>query len=141
MELALKLHPHRAGAYAEIKKLYRKVGAGGIKVFVRGQRPNFDVRPVIQNGRTLVPVRAISEALGAKVDYDPNNRKVFINNGSINIELTVDDDSAVVNGRNVKLDQAATVVNGRTLVPLRFVSENFGARVDWDGETQTVTVE
>lgn len=110
-------------------------------MFVRGKRPNFDVRPVIANGRTLVPIRAISESLGAKVDYDPGEQKVFINNGTINVNLYLNDRNALVNGRRVVLDEPARLINGRTMVPLRFVSESLGAAVDYDPQTQLITIE
>lgn len=141
MELILKLAPDRKTAYGDLKKLYDKVGARDLKVFVRGRRPNFDVRPVIQNGRTLVPIRAISETMGAGVDFDAREQKVIINNGTINVNLYLNDRNATVNGRRVVLDEPARVMNGRTMVPLRFVSENLGAAVDYDPQTRTITVE
>ncbi|MGB9905146.1 MAG: copper amine oxidase N-terminal domain-containing protein [Desulfotomaculales bacterium] len=140
-ELILKLTPNRKAVYGDLKKMYGKAGARDLKVFVRGKRPNFDVRPVIANGRTLVPIRAISESLGAKVDYDPGEQKVFINNGTINVNLYLNDRNALVNGRRVVLDEPARVINGRTMVPLRFVSESLGAAVDYDPQTQMITIE
>ncbi|MFZ5643641.1 MAG: stalk domain-containing protein [Bacillota bacterium] len=141
MERALKASSNRSADYDNLKQLYKKTGSKGLKVFVRGQRPNFDVKPTVQSGRTMVPIRAISEAMGAKVNYDARQQKVMINNGGIDINLSVNNKSAIVNGKRVNLDAPAQVINGRTMVPLRFVSENLGAKVNWDGETETITVE
>lgn len=141
MERALNITPNRSAGYDNLKQLYKRIGNKGLKVFVKGQRPNFDVKPMVQNGRTMVPIRAISEAMGAKVNYDPKQQKVMINNGSIDMNLFINNKGAIVNGKKITLDEPARVVNGRTMVPLRFVSENMGANVKWDADTETVTVE
>jgi tetratricopeptide (TPR) repeat protein len=141
VELAMKLNPNRKAAYEDLKKLYKKAGIPGLKVFVRGQRPNFDVRPVIQNGRTLVPIRAISETMGAKVDFNAKQQMVIVNNGNINVNLYLNNKIALVNGKKVVLDEPAKVINKRTMIPLRFVSENLGAAVEYDPQSQTITVE
>jgi len=140
-KMLLKLSPDRAATYKNLTKLYSKAGQKGLKVFVKGKRPDFDVKPFVKNGRTMVPIRAISETMGAKVNYDARNQKVNIVNGNVNINLQVNKNSAVVNGRNVRLDAPVSVVNGRTMVPLRFVSENLGAKVNYDSQRETVTVE
>ncbi len=79
--------------------------------------------------------------MGARVNYDAKNQKVNIVNGGINVNLQINKNSAVVNGKNVKMDVPATVVNGRTMVPLRFVSESLGAKVNYDSQSETITVE
>ncbi len=140
-ERALKYSDNRAGDYANLKKLYNKAGEKGLKVFVKGQRPNFDVKPKVTNGRTMVPLRAISETMGAKVNYDSKLQRVNIVNGNINVNLYLNNKNAVVNGKKVLLDEPAGSVNGRTMVPLRFVSENLGANVVYDNQTETITVE
>lgn len=142
-ERVLKFSNNRNASYNNLKNLYKKTDAKGLKVFVRGQRPNFDAnaRPMIQNGRTLVPVRAITEAMGARVGYDEKQQKVMINNGTVDVNLFINNKGAIVNGKRVNLDEPARIVNGRTMVPLRFISENLGANVNWDGETETITVE
>ncbi len=96
--------------------------------------------PVIVDGRTLVPVRFISEALGAKVDWDGDTRTVTIELDGKTMKLVIDSTDADVAGANVALDVPAQIINDSTMVPIRFISENFGAKVDWDGDTQTVTV-
>ncbi len=101
-----------------------------IRIFVDGRAIQFtDAYPFIDsNNRTLVPVRVVSENLGMTVTWDPNARRVGINNTMF---LTIDSKYASVNGRTVEMDTKAIIVGGRTYVPLRFVSENFGVDVDW----------
>ena len=111
-----------------------------IAVKLNGKYMQFDVDPVLMNDRTMVPFRAIFEALGCNVSWDGDNE---IASGSRNghvVELTIDNNVASVNGNSVVLDQAATLLNGRTMVPLRFVSEALNAAVDWNDATQTVSI-
>jgi iron complex transport system substrate-binding protein len=114
--------------------------AAEVKVVVDGKALSMDVKPVIENDRTLVPLRAIFEALGAKVDWDGKTRTVTAVKGSTSIRLVVGNATALKNGSKVKLDVPAKIRNGRTLVPLRFVSEALGADVDWDAATYTVAI-
>jgi len=89
-------------------------------------------RPVMENNRTLVPIRAISEALGADVDWNNDTREVT---------LVADESLTFAIGElAVGMDVPAQIVNDRTFVPLRFISEFFGANVDWNEETQTVII-
>jgi hypothetical protein len=104
----------------------------GIAVFVDGKRIYFDVAPRLEEGRTLVPLRAFFEGLGAKVDWQEETRTVIAVKGEQSIRLPVGSQSALVNGEEVLLDVPAKVEDGRTLVPLRFVGEALGAEVTWD---------
>jgi hypothetical protein len=106
-------------------------------VNVDGKELTFDVPPTIENGHVLVPVRAIFEALGAQVTW--GGSLVTATKGSTSIKLEIGG-HAFINDVPVTLDVPAKIVNGRMLVPLRFVSEALGAKVDWDGSTQTVTI-
>ena len=74
---------------------------------------------MIQNGRTLVPLRKIFESLGATVNYDPYTKRIDAYRDSTDIQLTVGSKKALVNGRSVTIDVPANTINGRTLVPLR----------------------
>jgi competence protein ComEC len=98
-----------------------------------------DAAPTIDNGRTLVPLRAIFEALGASVQWDPDTQTVTANKGSITVNLVIGG-QALKNGQAVPLDVPAKIVDGRTMVPLRFVSEALGCQVAWDGNTQTISI-
>lgn len=110
------------------------------RVLVDGVEVQFDVPPVIENGRTLVPLRAIFEALGAEVFWDQETQTVSAVRGHVAMAIQIGNPLANVNDKGVPLDVPAKVVSGRTLVPLRFVSEAFGADVAWDGATCTVTI-
>ena len=100
----------------------------------------FDVPPQIINGRTMVPLRAIFEELGAEVLWNGPTQTVTATRGDTVVTLTIGSTAPTVNGRVVEIDQPGVVVGGRTLVPLRFVGEAFGAEVNWDSATRTVTI-
>ena len=119
-----------------------------IRVVLDGQPVVFDpneVQPFIQNGRTLVPMRAIFNALGVSNDdivWHNDTRTVEAKKGDKVLSLTIDEATVKVNGKPLAtpLDQPATVVAGRTVVPLRFVSEQFGLKVTWNEAEQLVTL-
>ncbi len=97
--------------------------------------------PVIIDGRTLVPVREIFETLGGKVDWDSNTKKVTVWMGENTIELEINSQLAGVNGVAKDLDVPAKIINNKTMVPVRFISENCGLEVNWDNDTKTVSIE
>lgn len=94
--------------------------------------------PFVEDGRTLVPIRALSETLGAKVQWDGANKCAQISKGRDTISITADDTTAYINGKSAQLDVPARIINGRTMVPLRFAAETFGLTVNWDENTRTV---
>jgi len=108
---------------------------------INGASKTLDSAPVIVDGRTMVPVRFISEAIGAKVDWDADTKTAVIVLDGKTIKLPIDSKTADIDGASVELDVPAQIINDRTMVPIRFISENFGATVNWDGDTRTVTVE
>jgi predicted secreted protein len=110
------------------------------RVIIDGTLLSFDQEPVIEHGRVLVPLRAVSETLGAVVDWDGAARTITITKALETVVVTVGVKTASINGIPVELDVPPRILNGRTLVPLRFVSEALGAVVRWNGDTQTVTV-
>jgi phosphate transport system substrate-binding protein len=114
--------------------------AANISVEVNGQPLSLDVPPAMDNNRVLVPMRAIFEAIGAKVDWDNTASTVSAVKDGKKIYLTIGQKLASVSGEIVALDVPAKLVNGRTLVPIRFVSESLGARVDWDNGAQKVII-
>lgn len=109
-----------------------------IKVTLDGKQLTFDVAPQIINNRTMVPLRAIFEALGATVEWDNDTQTVTAKKSEITIKLTINDPKMYVNNNVIALDSPACLVNGRTLVPVRAVSEAFGVSVKWDDLAQTV---
>lgn len=111
-----------------------------IKVNVNGNQLLLSANPVSKDGRTLVPLRAIFEALGASVEWDQATKTVTGTQGSKVVKLQIDNKVAKVNGVDVTMDVAGTIINGSTFVPVRFIAESLGAQVSWDGNTQTVLV-
>jgi len=112
-----------------------------IQVLLNGEAIIFDQPPVIENGRTLVPLRAIFEAMGAEVDWDQATRTVTAELDDVNISLTIDSNILYRNGEEIELDVPAKIVGGRTLVPVRAIAESFGAEVGWVQASRTVTIE
>jgi hypothetical protein len=113
-----------------------------VKVFVNGNQVNFpDQQPYIENGRTMVPVRFVAEALGAQVDCSKDG-VVSIDRGNVHIRMKIGESKATVNGV-IKTFDAKSVLTPkyRTMVPLRFVSETLGAKVGWDEKTFTVSID
>lgn len=105
-----------------------------------GQRLNFEQPPVMQQGRVLVPLRGIFENLGADVLYSPANRSIKATADGKTIQLSLGQREAFINGEQVFLDVPADTISGRTMVPLRFVSEALGADVKWRGASRTVAI-
>jgi len=96
--------------------------------------------PVVTNGRTLVPIRAIIEAFGGVVGWDGNTQTVTLTMNDDKINLVINSNTAYLNNVAHTLDVAPTVINERTMLPIRFVAEGFNLGVAWDGDTQTVSV-
>lgn len=101
----------------------------------------FDQRPVNRDGRVLVPLRSIFEALGADVQWDGSTQTAIGTLGDKVVKATIGSTVAYVGNETVTLDVGPQLINDRTMVPVRFVSESLGAKVDWISETQTVTIE
>jgi hypothetical protein len=111
-----------------------------VNIVLNGNILKTDVSPQVVNGRTLVPVRVISEALGMNVDWNNGSQTVMINKDQTHIQLMINNSRALVNDKMVTLDQPPIVIDGRTLVPLRFISENLGINVGWEPLSQTVLI-
>lgn len=111
-----------------------------IKVTLNGNAITFDQPPVIKDDRTLVPVRAIFEALGAEVRWDGDTQTVLSQKGATLVQLKIGSNIMTVNGRDIALDVPAQIINDRTLVPVRAIAEAYGCSVDWDGATKTVII-
>lgn len=114
---------------------------GSSVMSVDGRRATLDSPPIIREGRTLLPIRAVIEALEGSVGWDAVARKATVTLGTHTIEIWIGSRQARVDGLNVSLDVAAMIVNSRTLLPLRFVAENLGCTVTWDPVGRTVTIE
>lgn len=114
--------------------------AGAVSLYVDYAQIKTDVMPTIVGGRTMVPMRAIFEALGATVEWDGPSRTATGVLGDKTVAIQIDNTTAYVNGEAKTLDVPAKIIGGRTMVPARFVSESLGCSVTWDGETQTAAV-
>ena len=112
----------------------------GIKVLIDGVPIGFDVQPQNTDGRIVVPMRKIFELFGADVTYDEENAKITAVKGDKEIILTAGSAQALVNGEPVEIDVGVVIANGRALVPIRFISEQFGADVVWDSEIRKVEI-
>ena len=113
---------------------------GEISVYQDNEKIQFDVAPLLVNGRTMVPMRAIFEKLGAVVYWDNNTRTAIAQKDNVNVSISIDDTTLYKNGEPIVLDVPAQLIGGRTLVPLRAVSEAFDCDVQWNGDTQTVNI-
>ncbi len=111
-----------------------------VKVVLFGQMLQFDVPPQLINGRTMVPLRVIFESIGATVGWDDATQTVTSTKDATTVSLTIGVPSITVNGNAIALDTAPCVIDGRTLVPARAVSEAFGLKVDWDDISWTVFI-
>ncbi len=109
-------------------------------IVINGERMTSEAEPYIENGRTLVPLRFISENLGADVDFDDETRLVSVNKDDVSIELTLGSNAAFVNDEEITLDAASSIKDGRTMVPLRFIAEAFDCKVDYEKESKLVFV-
>lgn len=126
--------------YKEIGKLLKKMGKVGVKALVNGEEPQMDVSPMIENGRTLVPFRPLAESLDAEVKWDAEKQTVTVTTEDAVVVLTINKMIATVDGVEVKLDVPAKIVKGRTVVPLRFLSQALKAKVLWEQENQLAIV-
>lgn len=112
-----------------------------IKVFVEGQQLKPDINPYVSNGRTLIEARSLFEAIGYTLFYDPKTRTVKGQSGQNVITLKLNSKVATVNGKSIPLDVAATTKKGRTVVPVRFVSDAVSMSIHWNQEKRQVIAE
>jgi hypothetical protein len=110
------------------------------RLYVLGKMLDYDVAPIIREGRTLVPLRSISEGLGALVDWNPDNVTVTIERNGVFIELQVNSNLVKLGEKEMNIDVSAEIISGRTFVPLRFVGEILGEEVLYDHETGEIDV-
>ena len=110
---------------------------------INGTEKNIDdegTSPVIVNNRTLLPVRAVVEAMGGNVEWDGNSRTVVLKKNANTIQLKIDSYTALLNNEEQTLDTAPIIINDRTMLPIRFIAESFDFNVEWDEENQQVII-
>ena len=133
-------HLSRAGVLLGVLLLTITSGMAAIQVEVDGRPLSFRVPPTRVSGRTMVPLRGIFESLRAQVNWNANTSTITAIKGATDVRLSIGDPRATVNGQTVLLDAPAMILNGSTMVPLRFVGEALGADVKWFEATQTVSI-
>ncbi|WP_077075513.1 stalk domain-containing protein [Aedoeadaptatus urinae] len=128
---------------AESKKTPEAKGnKNAITILVNGKEVKTDSPAFIKDGRTMVPVRFISEALGLKVGWDQKTRTVTVGEGASSMKLAIGSKKIVrANGKKTAIDVAAMIQNGRTMVPIRAISELSGAKVDWNAANRQVIIQ
>ena len=110
---------------------------------VDGEEKSIDengTSPIIISGRTLVPIRAIIEEMGGSVEWNNDTKEVTLSYKSDIIKLTIDSLTAYFNDNENTLDSTPAVIGGRTMLPIRFISESFGFNVDWNADARTITI-
>lgn len=111
-----------------------------ITVTVDGQTINFDVQPRLIGGRTMVPLRAIFEALGATVEWNETSQTVTAYNEAYIVKCTIDSNTMYINSKAKTMDVAPMMIDSRTFVPARFVAEAFNCNVNWDDNAFVVAI-
>jgi hypothetical protein len=106
---------------------------------VNGMPVGMDAAPLIKDGRTFLPIRALIETLGGSVQWNASTKTVRVMLGSRTVALTIGSKTALVNGSPVTLDVAPMIVKGRTFLPLRAVAENIGLDLAWEPVSQTIS--
>ncbi len=139
-------YTNEAAATTTAAETIVKLVVGKTSYYVDNQLQTMDTAPIIKDSRTLLPIRYVAEAIGAKVAWNNTERKVTITLKGTTMELWIGKNYARVNGEYKFIDSTNTAVTpiiiepGRTMLPLRFVSENLGAKVDWNSSKREVTV-
>jgi hypothetical protein len=144
MMQSIQADPGAMGNYVAAGQLLDQLGQTGMKVFADGQQVDFatyGATPVITDGRTMLPVRAMMNALNAQISWDPSNQTATVTapNGTT-IQMTVGSNQMIVNGQAVTLDVAPYIDNGRMLLPLRAIAEATGMNVDWLAQSDMVVM-
>lgn len=135
---------HSKSDYKFIGKLYHQMKKDKVPhIFANGNEVQSDVSPIIKNDRTLIPLRAVANAIGIDnkaISWNQHNQTVNIKTGNINIYLPINSPQVTVNGKAQRIDVPATMYNNRVMVPLRAISQLFNKPVNWYPEGQIATV-
>ena len=111
-----------------------------VKLWINGSYVTTDVAPVIENGRTLVPIRVISENLGLEVDWDNNLKQITVSQGDDHFIFVIGQNFYTKDEIKQDLDVAPKIINDRTFVPIRVIAEAFNQKVNWDNVARTVAI-
>ena len=124
----------------EINEIYAENFIPVITVYIDENKVKFDVDPIIENDRTLVPIRAIFEQMGANVSWNEETKTATVEKNGTTIIFTIDKNTAYINGTETQMDVPARQINWRTLVPVRFLSENLGYDVVWSNAKERLVL-
>lgn len=108
--------------------------------YINNIEKTLDVPPTVVKGRTMVPLRFVSDGFGSKIEWNAAEQMATITRDQTKIILWVGKSTAIINGNQVQIDAPPVILSGRALVPLRFISEPFGAAVEWDALTRGITI-
>lgn len=114
---------------------------GSKSITVNGAKKAIDVAPIVKDASTYVPIKVVLDAFGGSAAWDKNTKKIMVLRGAKALDLTVNKKEFVLNGKRQTAEVAPLILQGRTLVPLRLVSEQLGLTVKWEQKTKTVTIE
>ena len=134
--------PHTEFFVFDLADLEATVPKSDVYVQVGNEILGFETPPVTdaETGRTLVPMRFLLEKLGADVGWYAEHQMIVAQKDGLSVEMTVGNPIATVNGQSVEMDTAPRVINNRTMIPLRFLSENLGYDVEWNETTKTAVI-
>lgn len=111
------------------------------KIYLNGSYVESEFQPIINEGRVLVPLRAIGEALDMSVEWNEQMGEITLQKRNTNLKLTIDSNMAIVNGQVVTLDTMPQIIDNHTFVPLRFIGESLGLTVCWDDEAKSAILQ
>jgi len=121
------------------QKIWLKIGLKTMTINM-AKKISLDVAPLIENSRTLVPLRAISESFGADVQWFNQGQLIYIGLGRSNISMSIGSTTVIVNDEKKTIDVAPKIIKGRTIIPLRFISETFNAEIIFNNKTKDITI-
>ncbi len=114
--------------------------AAGISIKINGKVIDSDVEPQIIEGRTMVPVRAIFEGVGAEVSWDASTKTITGTKDSVTVKMKIGEKTLSINDKNIEMDASPAIIEDRTYAPARYVAESFGFDVSWNGDLKEVSI-
>ena len=142
MKTVITVHKRSLRLTVPKQKIYAELEAQKTSPYVKAADEilGFETPPITESDRTLVPMRFLFEKLGAEVTWDQETETATAQKANTVLSFSIDQNSAVVNGQPAAMDVPARLVNDKTMVPLRFLSENLGYTVEWDEATRMATI-
>jgi hypothetical protein len=134
-EVAIYVNDASKNIILNIDNPYMTVNGESIEI-----DPGKGTKPTIVNNRALVPIRSIINVLGGRVKWNASDKKVTLKQGTSTIDMWIDKTDVLINGTPKQLDVSPQIVNNRTMLPLRFITENLGCSVYWDGTLKNITL-